>query len=444
MTGGASAERCWAENFAATAAERAGEPAWLEAARKAALARFAELGVPTRRHEEWKYTSAERIGRVAWRSAPAATLDDRALEAVELELDRVPRLVFVNGRFAPALTRLDGLPAGVVAASAATLHAREGRWLEPRLGVPAALGDRAFASLAAALAPDAAVVRVAHGVAVETIAVVFLSAPGEDVATAPELVVEVEPGGRLGLLEIHAGPAGSERQLRTALTRLAVGRGAELDHTRIELDGAGATHLGHVHAGIERDGRYTSRTVALGAAVSRLELLATIDGEGAEASLDGLYVTADGQHCDSRTMVDHAQPRGASRELYKGVLTGRSRGVFNGKVVVRKQAQETRSEQKNQNLLLSRGAEVDSKPQLEIEADDVRCAHGSTIGQLDEEALFYLRARGLDLGAARALLVRAFVGEILDGIPGETLRARLLARVLAKLADADPDGGVAA
>lgn len=437
----ASAERRWAEAFEATAAERAGEPAWLEAARKAALARFAELGVPTRRHEEWKYTSAERIGRVAWRPAPPAALDDRALEALDLALDGLPRLVLVNGRVASALSRLEGLPAGLVAASARALHAGEGAWLEPRLGLPAALGDRAFAALAAALAPDAAVLRVPGGAAVGApLAVVFLSAPGEDAATAPQLVVEAEPGSRLSLLEIHAGPAGAERQLHDALTRIEVGKNAAVDHTRLQLDGAGATHLAHVHARVDRDGRYASRTLALGAAVSRLELVATLDGEGAEATLDGLYVAADGQHCDSRTTVDHVRPHGTSRELYKGVLAGRSRGVFSGKVIVRKEAQKTAAEQKNQNLLLSRDAEVDSKPQLEIEADDVRCAHGSTIGQLEEDALFYLRARGLDAGAARALLVRGFVGEVLEGVPGEALRGRLLARVLAKLAGAGVDG----
>ncbi|HSJ95749.1 MAG TPA: Fe-S cluster assembly protein SufD, partial [Myxococcota bacterium] len=218
------------------------------------------------------------------------------------------------------------------------------------------------------------------------------------------------------------------------LTQLTVGQDAAVDHVRLQLDGAGATHLGHVHAGVARDGRYASRTVALGAAISRLELVVTLDGEGAEATLDGLYVAAGGQHSDNRTTVDHARPHGTSRELYKGVLAGRSRGVFSGKVIVRRDAQKTSAEQRNANLLLGADAEVDSKPQLEIEADDVRCSHGSTIGQLEEDALFYLRARGLDAEAARALLVRAFVGEILAGLPGEALRERLLARVLAKLA----------
>jgi Fe-S cluster assembly protein SufD len=427
----------WTEAFAAGAAERAGEPAWLEVARKAAIARFAELGLPTRRHEEWKYTSAERIGRIAWRPAAAAALGSDALDALGLALGDAPRLVFVNGRFAPDLTRLEGLPAGVIASDARPLWAHQAPWLEPLLALPAALADRAFAALAAALAPDAAVVRIARDVAADRpLAALFLSAPGEDAACLPRLVVEAEAGARLTIVEVHAGPAGAERQLRNALTEIVVGANAAVDHVRLQLDGEGATHLGHVHARVARDGRYASRTVSLGAAVARLELVATLEGEGAEATLDGLYVAADGQHSDNRTTVDHARPHGTSRELYKGVLAGRSRGVFSGKVLVRKAAQKTSAEQRNANLLLSGAAEVDSKPQLEIEADDVRCTHGSTIGQLEEDALFYLRARGLDAAAARALLVRAFVGEILEGVPGEALRGRLLTRVLAKLADA--------
>lgn len=433
----ASPERHWAEAFAAAAPERTGEPAWLESARKAAIARFAELGLPSRRHEEWRYTSAERIGRVPWRPAPAAALGAGGLDAFELALGEGPRLVFVNGRFAPGWSRREGLPAGVLAADARSRWEPEGAWLEPLLALPAALADRAFAALAAALAPDAAVVRIGRDVALgPPLTVVFLSAPGADAATTPRLVVEAEAGARLSLVEVHAGPAGAERQLRNALGEIVVGARAAVDHLRIQLDGAGATHLGHVHARVARGGRYASRTVSLGAAVARLDLVVSLDGEGAEATLDGLYVTAGGQHSDNRTTVDHARPHGTSRELYKGVLAGHSRGVFSGKVLVRKGAQKTSAEQRNANLLLSGQAEADSKPQLEIEADDVRCSHGSTIGQLDEEALFFLRARGLDLAAARALLVRAFADEILAGVPGEGLRERLLAGVLAKLAAA--------
>jgi Fe-S cluster assembly protein SufD len=439
--GAFSPERHWAEAFATLEEARRDEPSWLQATRKGASARFAELGVPTRKHDEWKYTNAERIARHAWRPAGAATLGADALAALDLPLGDPPRLVFVNGRLDPELTRLDGLPVGVVASDASDLLARDGAWLEPLLALPAPLADRAFAALAVAMAPDVAVVRIPRDVVVEgTLAVVFLSSRGEDVSVSPRLVLEAEPGAQLTIVEVHAS-LGDERQLRNALTEVVVGVNAAVQHVRLQLEGAGTTHLAHVHARVARDGRYASRTIALGAALSRLDLVVTLAGEGAEATLDGLYVAADAQHSESRTCVDHAHPHGTSRELYKGVLADRARGIFNGKVVVRKHAQKTSADQKNENLLLSGDAEVDSKPQLEIEADDVRCSHGATIGQLDEDALFYLRARGLDAPAARAMLVRGFVGEVLGGVEDDALRESLERRVLATLATAGVRAG---
>ena len=436
---GFSPERHWAEAFAATAEARADEPSWLEATRKGALARFTELGVPTRKHEEWKYTNAERIARHPWQPATPATLGADALGALGLPLGDLPRLVFVNGRLAPDLTKLDGLPVGVVASDASDLLARNGAWLEPLLALPAPLADRTFAALAVAMAPDAAVVRIPRGVHAESpLLIVYLATAGDDVAVAPRLIVEAEPGSALSLVEIHASTGGA-RQLRNALTEVVVGDDAAVDHVRLQLEGAGTTHLAHVHARLARDARYASRTIALGAALSRLDLVVTLAGEGAEATLDGLYVATEAQHHESRTCVDHARPHGTSRELYKGVLAGRARGIFSGKVIVRKGAQKSAAEQKNENLLLSKTAEVDSKPQLEIEADDVRCAHGSTIGQLDEDALFYLRARGFDPAAARALLVRGFLGQVLAGVEDDGLREALEDRVLAMLAAARVD-----
>jgi Fe-S cluster assembly protein SufD len=429
-----SPERHWAEAFATTADARAGEPAWLEATRKAALARFAELGVPSRKHEEWKYTRAERIASHPWQPATAASIGAEALDELDLPFAAAPRLVFVNGRIAPEFSRLDGLPTGVVAGSADALLSIDGVWLEPHLALSAPFTDRAFAALAVAMAPDTAVVRIPRDVSVDTaLWVMFLSAPGEDVAAFPRLIVEAEPGARLQLVELHAS-IGAAHQLHDALTEIVVGAAANVDHLRLQMEGAGTTHVAHLHARVARDAHYASRTIALGAELSRLDLVATLAEEGAEATLDGLYVAAGTQHHESRTCVDHLRPHGTSRELYKGVLTGRARGVFSGNVLVRKDAQKSSAEQKNENLLLSRDAEVDSKPQLEIEADDVRCAHGSTIGQLDEDALFYLRARGLDAPAARALLVRGFLGEILAGVGDETLRESLEARALATLA----------
>jgi Fe-S cluster assembly protein SufD len=434
MSGGSAAERHWSEVFAALEGERAGEPSWLEAARKAALARFVELGIPDRRHEEWKYTDPRRITAVPWRPAPVpASLPSLA----GLPLEDHPSLVFVNGRFAPTLSRLEALPPGVRAGGLRHLLARapdEAAALEPDLGLPGAIEDRAFAALAVALAPDTAWVRVAPGVVLERpVFVVFLRAAGAaDSALAPRLLVHAECGSRFGLVELHVSD-GDGRHLTNALAEVRVGPNARVEHVRVQREGSGTLHLAHGCARLDRDAHYTSRTVSLGAGLARLDLVAALEGEGAECFLDGLYVGSGAQHVDCRTIIDHRLPHGTSRELYKGVLSGRARGIFNGKVIVRPDAQKTDARQKNENLLLSSHAEVDSKPQLEIEADDVRCTHGSTIGQLEEDAVFYLRARGLDAAAARGLLVRAFAAQITEALPGAALRGWIEADVLARI-----------
>jgi Fe-S cluster assembly protein SufD len=427
-------ERDFTEAFAALESGRSGEPAALAAARKAAIARFAELGLPDRRHEEWKYTSAGRVARAGGRPAGAARLERAALAALGLPLAERPHLVFVNGRFDASLSDLAGLPAGVTAAG---LYERGGA-LPARLALPEALADRAFAALAAAFAPDVAVVEVADGVDVPApLYVLFVSAPAQGDSVHSRLLVECRRGSRLTLVEVHAS-ARESAQLGNALAEVVVGENAELDHARVQVEPHGATHLGHLSVRIERDARYRSRVISLGAGVARIDLVAALAAEGADCTLDGLYLAGDGQHVDCRTTVDHQRPHGASRQLYKGVLAGRSRGVFAGKVVVRKPAQKTDARQRNENLLLGREAEADSKPQLEIEADDVKCSHGSTIGQLEEDAVFYLRSRGLDRAAARALLVRAFAAQVTNALPDPALRDWTEARVAQRLAAGGP------
>ena len=436
-------ERHWIESFAEREAARGGEPAWLEAARKAAIARFAELGVPTRRHEEWKYTQAARIAKGPWRAASAGAVAPAALETLGLGIETSPRLVFVNGRFAPALSSRAGLAPEVTAGSFRALLASHPERLEPYLALPSALDDRAFAALAAALAEDGAFLRVPRAMALpEPVLAVFLSAPEPEPAAAhPRLVFVAEAGSRATLVELHVG-LGDGAHWSNALGQVVVGENASVEHVRLQLEGAAATHLAHFHARVERDGRFASRAVSLGARIARHDVVATLAGPGAECSLDALYGAVD-QHVDNRSTVDHQAPHTASRELYKGVLLGRSRGIFSGRVIVRRAAQKTDARQKNANLLLSGEAEVDSKPQLEIEADDVKCSHGSTIGQLGADALFYLRARGLDEGKARAMLTRAFAAEITDALPSEPVRERVEAELAGRLFGADRRGRAA-
>jgi Fe-S cluster assembly protein SufD len=430
----AAPERHWSEAFGATAASRSGEPAWLEASRKAALARFVELGFPTRRDEEWKYTNPAAIAKVAWQPAEPGRASRASLDALGLPLDGDPHLVFVNGRFAAELSSLADAEPQVTIASWAQLLATDPAVVQEHLDRDDALGDRAFAALARAFAPDGAFVRIPRDhVAARPIWLVFLTEPGaQPSASHPRFTVVAEPSSRATICEVHA-TAGGGAALANALGEIRVAENAQIEHVKLQLDGDDAIHLGQSAFHVARDARVATTLVTLGAATARHDVVARLDGPGAECTLDGLYVTRDGQHVDCRTTVDHRAPHGASREHYKGVLSGKSRGVFNGKVIVRPDAQRTDAQQKNDNLLLGEGPEVDSKPQLEIEADDVKCSHGSTIGQLDEDALFYLRSRGIGAIDAAALLTRGFVAQITERVPAGAFRDRVESLVLTRL-----------
>lgn len=429
-----SPERHWTELFAASAATRTGEPGWLEASRKNAIARFAELGFPTRRDEEWKYTNPAPIAKLAWRSAGPAVISRAQLEAAGLPLAEGPRLVFVNGRFAADLSALESLESGLTLAPFAQILAGSGAVLEAFGARDDVVDGRAFGQLARAFATDGAFVRIARNHAVAApIELVFVSAPEPAPAAAhPRFAVVLEPGSRATLHEIHL-TVGTGAHLTNALGEIRVGDDAQLNHVKVLLEGSEITHLSLLVARAARDARLRTTLVSLGAGVARHDVVAVLDAEGAECDLDGLYVASGGQHVDNRTTIDHRKPHGSSRELYKGVLSGKSRGFFSGKVIVRPDAQKTDAQQKNENLLLSADAEVSSKPQLEIEADDVKCSHGTTIGQLEEEAIFYLRSRGIGAREAEALLTRAFAAQILEPIEAAALRERIEALVAARL-----------
>ncbi|RIL03522.1 MAG: Fe-S cluster assembly protein SufD [Proteobacteria bacterium] len=422
-----TSERHWTELFAATEADRAGEPGWLGSLRKTAIARFAEQGFPTRRDEDWRYTNPAPIAKVAWRPAPEAEVSHEALGAFALPLADGPCIVFVNGRHAPALSAADGDPQVVVASFGALLRG-DAAPLERALAAEAAGADGAFPLLARAFARDGAWVHVGRDHAADRpISLVFVSVPGAAPSAAhPRFVVTAAPGSRAAVHEIHL-TVGAGAQLSNALGELIAGDNAQLSHVKLVHAGAEAVHLAKTRLRVLRDARIASTLISLGARIARHDVEAVLEAEGAECALDGLYVATDGSHVDVRTLVDHRRPHGTSRELVKGVLAGKSRGIFNGKIVVREGAQKTNAQQKNENLLLTRDAEVNSKPQLEIEADDVKCSHGSTIGQLDADAIFYLRSRGIGEREAAALLTQAFAAQVVETIESEALRERVLA-----------------
>jgi Fe-S cluster assembly protein SufD len=400
----------------------AGVP-WLQQWRAHALEQFMESGFPTFKHEDWKYTDVRAIAQHRFAPlAPAARLERAALAAHALDAHE---LVFVDGVLAPELSRLEALPSGVQLTSLAEQLARDPAAVEGRYGKLASSEDNGFSALNSAFAAHGAVLHIARGVAVERpIHLLFVSTGASDSLHYLRNLVVAEAGSQATLVESHVGLNGGS-YLTNAITEVAVEAGAQLDHYRLGRESEAAWHIGGTYVRQGLDSHYRSHVVVLGARLARHELRCALDAEGAECLLNGLSYTHGRQHVDNHTRIDHRLPHTTSREWYKGVLADQSRSVFSGRVVVHPGAQHADAEQNNRNLLLSRSAEADSRPQLEIYADDVKCAHGSATGSLDPEQLFYLRARGLDAPQARSLLVYAFAADVLARLRLTELRRRL-------------------
>lgn len=410
----------------------AGAPAFLRALRARGRERFAALGFPTPRVEDWKYTNVAPIARATFAAAPAAIPADAAALAAATRLAGAVELVFVNGRFAPSLSTRPALPAGVVVESLAAACRDHAALVEPHLGALATIADDGMAALNTACLEDGAFVHLPAGCDLAApIHCLFLSlADGPATVTHPRVLIVADAGSHAAVVEQHVGRG---RYWTNAVTEVVVGTGASLAHHKVQREDPAAFHLAALAAAQAGDSHFGSHAVALGAALSRAAIATRLDAPGAACAFDGLYVADGAQHVDHHTTIDHAQPRGTSRELYKGILGGRATGVFNGKVFVRPDAQQSDAQQMNQNLLLSDDAQVDTKPQLEIFADDVKCSHGATIGQLDDEAIFYLRARGIAADEARRLLIYGFANELVGRVAVAPLRAQLETALAARL-----------
>ena len=437
-------------------------PSWLQEIRRTAMAGFVEKGFPTTRQEEWRNTNVAPIAAVPFQ--PAATpLPPPATGGEELDKHPLadlgcPKLVFVNGRFSRRLSNLEALPKGVRTCSLAEALAGDGKTLERHLTRYAAdYREHAFVALNTAFLEDGAFVEISKGVVLEKpIYLLYVSdASGIPTVTYPRnlivagresqaTIVEAYVGGNTGALagaDVDREKATGESAyaaesvyFTNAVSEVAVGEGAVIDYHRLQQESDKAFHFGRLVFRQERSSNVATHSIATGGALVREEVKAVLDGEGAEATLAGLYVITGRQHIDNQTTLDHAQPHCSSREVYKGVLDGESSAVFNGKIIVRKDAQKTDSKQSNKNLLLSEKAIIDTKPALEIYADDVKCTHGATIGQIDPEAVFYLRSRGIGRQEARDLLTYAFANDILERIKYDPLRARLGEGLFARLA----------
>ncbi len=406
----------------------AGLPPWVHRLRRGAMARFAQMGLPTTRHEEWRFTDISALAETDFEPAPTPT-QLPAFEQIEAAgLPRLdgPRLLLINGRCCAELSSTAALPKVVTAAGLAErLHARPAL-VEPHLGRYADYRDHAFVALNTALFEDGLLLRVPPGAAVEQpIHLVHVATAAERPYVAhPRTLILVGRGARATIVESFVG-LGENVYLTNAVTEIVLAEGAVLDHYRLQREGPGAFHVATIQAAQARESSFSSHLISLGSRLARTETNTRLDAEGCHAVLDGLYLARGRQHLDSRTQIDHARPHGTSRELYKGILADQARGVFNGKVLVHPRAQKTDARQTNQALLLSDSAQVNTKPQLEIFADDVRCTHGATVGRLDPEALFYLRSRGLALGAARRLLIFGFANEVVSRVRPEGLRRGL-------------------
>jgi Fe-S cluster assembly protein SufD len=338
-----------------------------------------------------------------------------------------PKLVFVDGRLAPELSALRGRDEGVTVKLLSQAVLEDTEALEAVLGQRARSEAHPFIALNAALLEEGVFVKVWPGaVAPSPVQLVFL-ASGESAApvlSSPRIVVVAGANSEAALVEVYAGVDGGA-SFTNAVTEVVLGENAAFRHYKLQAEPTEAFHLASLHAEQGRDSRLASHAFALGGALARNEVRSVFAGEGGECVLNGLYVGGGTQHLDNRTDLDHAVPRCTSRELYKGVLDGKARGTFHGRVLVRQDAQHTDASQTNRNLLLSEGALVDTRPQLEILADDVKCAHGAAVGRLDEQALFYLRARGISRTEAERLLTYAFASEVVGAVALEPLRSRV-------------------
>ena len=399
------------------------DPRWLTEIRRAGMERFHEMGFPTVRDDAWKYTNVAPIRKVPFEPAPEA-----GPTAVPRIPDDLPerdgtQIVFVNGRYSRALSSARGRPDGLEVKSLKEVLGERPEWAEPYLGRIARDGN-AFAAINAAFLEDGAFVRLPARTAVERpIHLIFLSEPvfGPTLSHPRNLVI-AEPGSQASLVETFIGTAG-ELYFTNAVTEVVLGEGAVLDFSRLEREGDAAFHISTIAVSQGRDSHFTSHSISLGGALARNDLNVRLDAEGAECTLNGLFLGSGSQLLDNHTLIDHAKPHGTSRELYKGIMDGKSRGIFHGTIIVRPDAQKTDAMQTNKNLLLSKEALVNSEPALEIFADDVKCRHGSTIGQLDAAAMFYLRSRGIGEQEARDLLVYAFASDVASRIRVAPLRS---------------------
>ena len=405
------------------------QPSWLFPLRKAGIVRFAETGFPTIHDEDWRFTNVSPIARLPFRPAFEPSRNGLTADTINkliLKNLDATRFVFVNGHFVADLSSPKSKQQGVIVTNLAAALASDAALVEKHLGRYGGNQQDAFTAINTAFFQDGAFIHVGAGKTVEQpIHLVFVSTAKEiGAASHPRNLIVAEKGSQVTVFESYVSLSDAA-YFTNAVTEISVGEGAVVEHVKIQDEAQSAFHIAGIYAHLGRSCNLAAHSIALGAKLSRNNIRTSLAGEGVECILNGLYLTKDEQLADHHMIVEHAQPHCNSHEYYNGILDGRSKGVFHGRILVRQIAQKTDAKQTNKNLLLSEDATVDTKPQLEIYADDVKCTHGATIGQLNEESIFYLRARGIGAETARRMLIHAFAGEIIERIRHHPAREEL-------------------
>ncbi|MGB2867630.1 MAG: Fe-S cluster assembly protein SufD [Bacteroidota bacterium] len=399
----------------------------LHQVRRAAIAKFHELGFPTTRHEEWRFTNiapitSSQFNPVFEYHPSNMTKNDlrRFISAGE------NILVFVNGHFARELSSVGSLPDGVVAGDLASALRTHGDLVRRHIGTLAPFEENAFVALNTAFLQDGAFIHIPDGKRMEQpIQIVFVGAGSDETFVAhPRNLFIVGKNSEARIVETYVS-ATDVPYLTNVVSEIHVGDDSVVEHDKLQRESLQAYHIASTHVAQGGRSNFTSNSIALGGSIARNNVVAILNAEGSDCTLNGLSLGTGSQLIDHHTTIDHAKPHCTSHELYKAVLDGKSRGVFNGKIFVRKDAQKTDAKQTNKTLLLSDDAVIDTKPQLEIFADDVKCTHGATVGQLDAEQIFYLRSRGIGQVAARDILTFAFASEVVGRVHVESLRLQL-------------------
>ncbi len=412
------------ESFTTLQQSTASQPQWLRTLREKAFGRFCDVGFPTTKDEDWRFTNVAPIAQqtFALRTESSTQVSVEDLRPFVIS-SAACRLVFVNGRYAAKLSDCGGLPVGVEAGSLASAIEKNPNALEAHLGRYLDIQRDAFCSLNTAFLEDGGYVRIGQGTVLDAPIHLLYVSTGSD---APQMVhprnlVIAERNAQASVVEEHIS-LGDGLVFANAATEIVAAENSVVSYHMIERENRNAFHVSTLRIQQERNANVRSHSVLIGGALVRNNVHPVLAGEGGECLINGLFLGDDRQHIDNYMMVEHASPHCASHQFYNGILDGHAHGVFHGRILVHKDAQKTDAKQTNRNLLLSDDAQIDTKPQLEIYADDVKCTHGATIGQIEENSLFYLRSRGLDETSAREMLLLAFAGECLIRIEPGPLR----------------------